>query len=167
MKITLLKTCLLAGALALTAVACSESGTDNTSGTETAGEKDSPMVEVENNDALLGTQWWVEDILAAGVVDRSRTTIAFLEENRVAGNSGCNRYTGGFEMDETKMSFTTLAGTMMACPEALMNQERSFYQAMDQVTNWEVDPQTRLLHLRNDAGETLIRASRLPEDEEA
>jgi heat shock protein HslJ len=167
MKIKLLKTCLLAGALALTAVACSESGTDNTGGTDTAGEEESPMVEVENNATLLGTQWWIEDILAAGVVDRSRTTIAFREDNRVAGNSGCNRYTGGFEMDEKKVSFTPLAGTMMACPEALMSQERSFYQAMDQVTNWEIDPQTRLLHLRNEAGDTIIRASRLAEGEEA
>jgi len=122
-------------------------------------------VMVDETYALVGTAWWVEDILAAGVVDRSRTTLGFFEDNRVAGNSGCNRFTGGFEMKGSSMSFTPLAGTMMACPEALMNQERRFYDAMEQVTAWRIDRDTGLLHLENSEGETVLRASELPAGE--
>ncbi len=110
---------------------------------------------------LVDSEWWVEDILCGGVVDRSRTTIQFAENQRVAGNSGCNRYMGGYQLTGEKLSFGVLAGTMMACPEALMNQEQRFHQAMTQVKQWRIDPDTGLLHLVDEAGETVIRASKI------
>ena len=119
------------------------------------------------DDPLTGTSWWVEDIGGAGVVDRSRSTVEFFEPGKVAGNSGCNRYTGGYERDGDVLKFGNLAGTMMACPDALMDQERRFHQAMAQVSSWRIDPQTDLLHLLDAGGETMIRASRLPEDSES
>jgi len=119
------------------------------------------------SDALVGKAWWVEDILGSGVVDNSRTTIAFTPDGVASGNGGCNRFTGGYELDGKDISFGPLASTMMACPEALMNQDRSFHEALDQVTGWRVDSLTGLLHLHNEAGETLIRASALPAGEAA
>ena len=110
--------------------------------------------------ALEGTHWSVEDISSQGVVDRSHTTIHFLPENRVAGDSSCNRYMGGFEIDGQALKFLPLAGTMRACLEALMNQERAFYDAMANVTAWEIDAEKDLLYLKNAAGETIIRAFR-------
>jgi heat shock protein HslJ len=115
----------------------------------------------EAADGLVGSEWWVEDILGGGVVDRSRTTIQFVEAQRVAGNSGCNRYMGGYELSGKALSFGVLAGTMMACPEALMNQEQRFHQAMSQVATWRVDSETGLLYLADESGETVIRASRM------
>jgi heat shock protein HslJ len=112
-------------------------------------------------DELTGSEWWVEDILGGGVVDRSQTTIQFVEPRRVAGNSGCNRYMGGYELSGDRLSFGALAGTMMACPEALMNQEQRFHQAMTQVSQWRIDPDTGLLHLVDESGETVIRASKI------
>lgn len=125
---------------------------------------DDELDQLDQLDPLTGTSWWVEDIGGGGVVDRSRSTVEFFQAGRVAGNSGCNRYSGGYERNGEALSFGMLAGTMMACPEALMNQERRFYDAMSQVTAWRIDPRTDLLHLLDAAGETVIRASRLPED---
>lgn len=110
---------------------------------------------------LVDSEWWVEDILGGGVVDRSRTTIQFAENQRVAGNSGCNRYMGGYQLSGENLTFSALAGTMMACPEALMNQEQRFHQAMTRVSQWRIDPDTGLLHLADEAGETVIRASKI------
>ncbi len=109
----------------------------------------------------------MEDILSAGVIDRARTTIAFNEDGRAAGNGGCNRFTGSYTLDGDGISFGPMAGTMMACPDALMNQDRRFHEALGQVTRWRIDAQTGLLHLENQDGETLIRAAALPEGEEA
>lgn len=116
---------------------------------------------------LVGTAWWVEDILGGGVIDSSRTTIGFTLDGIAAGNGGCNRFTGAYKLDGENISMGPFAGTMMACPEALMNQDRSFHEALEQVTSWRIDAQTGLLHLQNQAGETVIRASALPAGEQA
>jgi putative lipoprotein len=156
-------------ALLLCLAACNSPESDP----ETAQVQDEAIIVTEDitapatGKALPGTAWWVEDILSAGVIDRARTTIAFNEDGRAAGNGGCNRFTGSYTLDGAGISFGPMAGTMMACPDALMNQDRRFHEALGQVTRWRIDAQTGLLHLENQDGETLIRASALPEGEEA
>jgi heat shock protein HslJ len=119
----------------------------------------------QNTDPLTGTSWSVDEIDGEGVIDRSQATVEFPEPGRVAGNASCNRYMGGYERDGESLTFGNLAGTLMACPEALMNQERRFHQAMGQVTGWRIDPATELLHLVNEADDTMIRASRMPAED--
>ncbi len=116
---------------------------------------------------LIGTAWWVEDIMGGGVIDRARTTIGFTPDGIAAGNGGCNRFTGSYELNGENISMGPFAGTMMACPEALMDQDSRFHKALEQVTSWRIDAQTGLLHLQNQAGETVIRASALPAGEQA
>ena len=107
---------------------------------------------------LVGTHWWVEDIGGGGVIDASHTTIGFVGEGRVAGDTGCNRYTGAFEVDGQSLRFGPLAGTRRACAPALMDQESRFYQAITRVARWEVAG-TGLLHLLDADGSTVIRAA--------
>lgn len=119
----------------------------------------------QENDPLTGTSWQVEDIAGGGVIDGSKATVQFPEPGRVAGNASCNRYMGGYERDDASLTFGNLAGTMMACPEPLMAEEQRFHQAMGQVTGWRIDPQTDRLHLVDEAGDTMVRASRLPAED--
>ncbi len=119
-----------------------------------------------STDPLTGTRWLVEDISGAGVIDRARTTVEFVEPGRVAGRGGCNRYMGGYELDGESLDFAPLASTMMACPEALMNQEQRFFETMEQVQAWRIDARTGLLHLLDAADETVVRASRIEEAQE-
>ena len=55
-----------------------------------------PKNEVQS---LTGTSWWVEDIAGKGVVDMSHTTIEFLKDGKIAGDTACNRYFGGVEVE--------------------------------------------------------------------
>lgn len=109
---------------------------------------------------LQGTSWWVEDIAGKGVIDMSHTTIEFTEDGRVAGDTGCNRYFGSYEIVGQTIEFGPLAGTRKACAESLMNQEMAFYQAMEKVSQWEI-AETGLLHLRDGEATGLIRASKV------
>ena len=108
--------------------------------------------------SLQGTAWWVEDIAGKGVIDMSHTTIDFTQEGKVAGDTGCNRYFGGVEIGDGDITVGALAGTRKACPEALMNQETSFYEAMGKVVSWEI-ADTGLLHLRDADGNDQVRAA--------
>lgn len=122
--------------------------------TQTEVQDIEPM-DMEQN--IQGTAWWVEDIAGKGVIDMSHTTIEFLEDGKVAGDTGCNRYFGGYEITGEKITFGPLAGTRKACAASLMDQEMAFYEAMGKVSRWEI-ADTGLLHLRDAEGEGLIRA---------
>lgn len=91
-------------------------------------------------DLLAGREWVIEDIAGGGIIDRSRVTVAFdPEERRVFGQASCNRYTGGFVLTGEGLSFGNVASTMMACAEALMNQERKFFQVLDGINRFDLD----------------------------
>jgi heat shock protein HslJ len=111
---------------------------------------------------LTDTEWWVEDIDGKGVIDMSHTTLQFLEQGGVVGDTGCNSYRGSAEVSGTSISFGPMAGTRKACAPSLMDQEMKFYQAIEKVVSWEV-ADTGLLHLRDANGKTVMRAWRVEE----
>ena len=106
---------------------------------------------------LTNTEWWVEDIDGKGVIDMSHTTLQFLEQGGVAGDTGCNRYRGSAEISGASISFGPMAGTRKACAPSLMDQEMKFYQTVAKVVSWEI-PDSGLLHLRDADDNTVIRA---------
>jgi putative lipoprotein len=107
---------------------------------------------------LAGTGWIVEDIGGSGVVDRSRTSMLFGADGRVSGLGGCNRYNGGYMLDGASLRFGPIAGTMMACPPALAEQEQRFHAALARVRGWRIE--NGLLHLADGDGATVIHAAR-------
>ncbi|SNC63617.1 Membrane-bound lysozyme-inhibitor of c-type lysozyme [Marinobacter sp. es.048] len=101
-----------------------------------------------------GAIWVVEDLAGAGIIDRSRITIEFLEGNRIAGRASCNRYTGAYELRGEGMAIGPLASTRMACAPALMNQEERFLNLLDQVNSVRIGQQGQLL-LSTPGGESI------------
>lgn len=89
--------------------------------------------------SLVGTEWLLEDLGGAGVVDRVQSTLAFLPEGRVGGSSGCNRMMGGVTIAGSSMTFSKLGGTMMACPPAVMDQERKYLDALSRAKSFRMD----------------------------
>lgn len=88
---------------------------------------------------LTGPEWRIEDVGGAGIVDGSTVTIVFEEGGRVAGSTGCNRYFGRYDLTAAGLGFGPLGATMMACPEALMGQERRVLDAFAQVRRFDID----------------------------
>ena len=105
---------------------------------------------------LAGT-WVVEDILGGGIIDDSRVTLVFSEQ-RVAGRASCNSYQGNWLVEDGKLSITDVAVTMMACPEALMSQERRFLDALAATDGMRFDD-TGAFFLTS-GGDDLLRARR-------
>ena len=90
-------------------------------------------------DLLTGRTWVVEDIAGAGIIDASRVTLGFGADGRVAGSGGCNRWFAGFELTGESLTIGQAGSTMMACPEALMAQERRFFEVLATVTGFDID----------------------------
>ncbi|MGP1358543.1 META domain-containing protein [Roseicyclus sp.] len=107
-------------------------------------------------DLIAGREWVVEDIDGQGIIDASRVTLLFGREGRVAGSGGCNRWFSGYELTGEGLSFGQAGSTMMACPEALMTQERRFFEALSRVIRHDFD-ETGALILHTPEG-PVIRA---------
>ena len=45
-------------------------------------------------------------------------------ERRVTGSGGCNRLTGGYELEGDKLTFGRMASTMMACAGGMVSEQR-------------------------------------------
>lgn len=109
---------------------------------------------------LRGTEWVVEDIAGGGIIDSSRVTVEFLADNSVAGRASCNRYRGEWSLSGEGLTFSRLISTRMACPPALMDQERRFLEVLAGVRQFDIGQHGELL-LRAGDGQTLkaFRAS--------
>jgi putative lipoprotein len=109
---------------------------------------------------LTGSTWLAEDIMGAGVIDRVQSTLQPLADGRVAGSSGCNRFTGKGTLSGGKVEIGLLATTRMACPPAVMNQEDKFLKALAASRRYEIGPEG-LMRFFDDAGAVTVRFSRM------
>ena len=100
---------------------------------------------------LTGRTWVVEDIGSAGVIDSARATLGFERDGRVYGSGSCNRYNGPVTLTGETLSFGNLATTGRACPDAIMTQERRFFDALTEVTGFDIGADGALI-LRGPSG---------------
>jgi copper homeostasis protein (lipoprotein) len=104
---------------------------------------------------LRGTYWKLVRLgtTAVPAADKPREAhLVFGDESRVSGSGGCNRLTGGFELDGDKLRLTRMAGTKMACAGG-MEQEQNFLQSIDKVDRYRIKgPRLDLL----DATDTVL-----------
>jgi copper homeostasis protein (lipoprotein) len=71
---------------------------------------------------------------------------------RISGFSGCNQMTGSYQLDGGKITFSNLAGTMMACPTSLTIDNR-IHEMFSKVAGWKISGETLQL---TDASDTPI-----------
>jgi heat shock protein HslJ len=82
----------------------------------------------------------------------SRTELVFYPDGRISASVGCNRMIGGYRRHGGILSFGHMASTLMACPDGLAEQERSFIAALTMVDGYRLDPEGgRLTLLANGA----------------
>ncbi|EMP55103.1 hypothetical protein MSNKSG1_12567 [Marinobacter santoriniensis NKSG1] len=99
---------------------------------------------------LRGVDWVVETIDGSPVMDRTRVTVRFLDQHRVAGRSSCNRYTGRYHLTGEGLTLGSLASTRMACAPSLMNQAHRFQELLGQVNRFRIGTRGELRLLAPD-----------------
>jgi heat shock protein HslJ/uncharacterized lipoprotein YbaY len=99
---------------------------------------------------LLGAEWVVEDI-GGTLIDRSRATLDFGADGRLAGRASCNAFTSSYRLTGESLTIGATATTMMSCAPALMEQERRFLEILQRVRIFDVTD-TGALVLRDDLG---------------
>lgn len=106
---------------------------------------------------LQGAEWVVEDIGGGGIIDNSRVTLNFDPNGQIFGRASCNSYRGYYTLEAPKLTVSTLAGTMMACAPALMNQEDKFLALLKYVQRIESDDTGALILISENKQKILAR----------
>ena len=124
-----------------------------------------PTVALGNtvHDALIGTAWLADDIGGRGVIDRVQSTLEFAKPGQVGGLAGCNRYFGPVTLEGDTVSLGNLASTRKMCPDALMDQEQRFFQALSAAKRLELTHEGQILQMYDDGGSPVLRFSRIVE----
>ncbi|MGH6761977.1 MAG: YbaY family lipoprotein [Phyllobacterium sp.] len=106
-------------------------------------------------------RWLAEDIRGGGVMDRLQTVLEISANGAISGSGGCNRMSGQARISADGIRFGPITSTEMACTPAAMNQEQTFFAALEDVRGWRIDPMRRKLVLLNAAGRPLIVFARM------
>jgi heat shock protein HslJ len=117
-----------------------------------------------NASDLVGN-WVIESIEQQPVIDHSPARLVFNDTNRVSGSSSCNRIMTSYVLTPTEqgssLTFNQSAGTMMMCPEVLMNQEKRFLAALPKVAQVKIE--NGLLILTDENNQLIFKASKQEE----
>ena len=96
--------------------------------------------------------------------DDSPVTLV-VDDDRVSGTGPCNTYHGGIDLDGDSVEITSLASTLRACDDSIMEAEDEFFAALEAVDTIDVsedelvlsnDQGVKLTFRAFDAGEHLI-----------
>ena len=108
---------------------------------------------------LTGIDWRLVSLGPAGsetdVVPGTTVTARFGEDGRVGGSTGCNTYSGSYEVRGDTISVGRLASTRRACLDQNANeQERSFLAALEAANRFRLSSDR--LTIFSDRGRTVL-----------
>ncbi len=101
---------------------------------------------------LTGAEWVVEDIGGKGIIDRSRATLNFGKDNRVAGRASCNTYGASWTLSGEGLTIDQGQSTLMSCSPALDDQEREFLRLLESVARFDITDDGALVLQAADGG---------------
>ncbi|WP_319580682.1 META domain-containing protein [uncultured Methanospirillum sp.] len=91
------------------------------------------------NKTLENTAWYLtsylrKDGIPVRLTNNTKISALFGKDNEVTGVSGCNPYTGHYNLSGTSLSFSKIVGTRMACQDqATMETESVYLKLLEQV----------------------------------
>jgi heat shock protein HslJ len=100
-----------------------------------------------SEEELVGQVWTLTALMGEPPLRMTTITAEFGADGRVGGSSGCNTYSGPYEVNGSKLSFgQPMASTMMACEPAVMAQEQAYMRALRAVAGYEIKDGTLTLY---------------------
>jgi putative lipoprotein len=95
--------------------------------------------------SLEGRTWQLVEL--EGSAPLAGTSIDMtIDGEVVSGSSGCNQYNGPVTYGDGEMTLgPNFATTMMACEEAIMDQEQAYLAALASVTGYQVSDDEMIL----------------------
>jgi heat shock protein HslJ len=87
--------------------------------------------------SLVHSEWLLVDVGGVGVIDNIQATLKFPEAHKVEGNGSCNHFFGTATVGGDFIKLGPLGSTRMMCPDAEMNQETRYINALQAAERFE------------------------------
>ncbi len=101
-----------------------------------------------SGDDLAGTAWRLESLGGTRVLDQVEATLEFPDTGKIAGKASCNHFFGSAKISGASISFASLGSTLMACVEAVMEQESKYLKALEQAERFRIEGTALLIYVR-------------------
>jgi heat shock protein HslJ len=102
-------------------------------------------------DTLTTPLWNLSTLGGQALVPDSYISAQFSADGKVGGASGCNQYSGTYTISGSQLEIASpLATTMMACSQALMDQESAYLKALGEVKSYVISGDQLTLKDAND-----------------
>ena len=89
---------------------------------------------------LFGKTWTLTEMEGRNFSDDKPNIEFNRDTKRVSGSGGCNRLSGGFEINGSRLKFSPIASTKMAClANDVQRVEGSFLDLLQKTTRFEID----------------------------
>jgi heat shock protein HslJ len=96
--------------------------------------------------SIEGPPWRLAEARGIQMPQELSLTIQF-QDGRVSGQSACNRFTGGYEIDGNSLTISELALTKKACPDQLTEVDSVLVRTLRRVAAYSFDgPRLQLLN---------------------
>ena len=99
---------------------------------------------------LAGSGW--------GVGEGDPRVVQFQPEDKIIGDSGCNRFMGPYKQESAHISIGPLGATRKACEPEVTKQEEAFLAILEAAAKIDVSPQ--VLRLLDSEGNELLALKR-------
>lgn len=110
---------------------------------------------------LQGVEWQMQSYRDAQgeekqLLSGSQVTARFMEDGRLGGSAGCNRYNTTYQVNGDALQITPIASTLMACPEpaGVMVQETAYLAALQSAVAYRTAEST--LELLDADGQVVV-----------
>jgi heat shock protein HslJ len=88
---------------------------------------------------VTGQVWALTALNGHPPVNGGGISAQFTADGKVSGSSGCNQYTGKYTVSGSNIKFDpSIATTMMACPQPIMDQESAYLKMLGEAKTYEV-----------------------------
>ncbi|MCH8490964.1 MAG: META domain-containing protein [Oceanicaulis sp.] len=106
-------------------------------------------------ETLFANANWTLALLGEEALTSDRELSIRVEDGRVSGSGGCNRFMGGYSLTGESLTLSELATTQMACSDEVMAQEGRILDRLADVSMFDLTDADGALVLRTGLGETI------------
>jgi heat shock protein HslJ len=89
--------------------------------------------------AELEATAWVLDSAPGDELPADASPSAAFSAGRIAGSTGCNRFTGPYTLVGDRLELGAIAVTRMACAPPILALEQAYLEALGKVARWRIE----------------------------
>jgi heat shock protein HslJ len=90
-----------------------------------------------NANSIPGSKWELTSLNGAAPIKGTSLTLFFGNDDKAAGNAGCNNFSGTYQVSGSSLTFGQMVSTMMACDPAVNAQEQAYLKALGETKSYE------------------------------